>query len=61
MCIDTMDIALGLLIGKFCQFFTELSACDTSVFSFQVNYLSKSQRIFTQLDVCIDIVEIRDL
>ena len=26
---------LGLLMGKFCQFFTELSAGDTSLFSFQ--------------------------
>ena len=25
---------LGLLIGKFCQFFTELSARDTPIFSF---------------------------
>ena len=33
MCIDIVEIyGLGLLIGKFCQFLTELSACNTSVF-----------------------------
>ena len=37
---------------------TELSAHDTSIFSFKDNSLSKSQRIFTKLDLCIDIVEI---
>ena len=47
--------ALGLLMSKFRQFLTELSACDTSVFSFQDNNLSKSQWIFT-FDMCIDIV-----
>ena len=50
--------SLGLLIGKFRQFLTELSACDTFVFSFQDNNLSKSQWIFTKLDMCIDIIEI---
>ena len=45
-------------MGKFRQFLTELSARDTSIFSFQDNNSSKSQRIFTQLDMCIDIVEI---
>ena len=45
-------------MGKFRQFLTELSARDTSIFSFQDNNLSKSQRIFTQLDMCIDIMEI---
>ena len=42
-------------MGKFCQFLTELSAHNTSVF----NNLSKSQWIFTKFDMCIDIVEIR--
>ena len=48
----------GLLMGKFCQFLTELPACNTSIFSSQANKLSKSQQTFTQLDICIDIVEI---
>ena len=38
-------------MGEFCEFLTELSAHDTSIFSFQDNNLSKSQRIFTKLDM----------
>ena len=49
---------LGLLMGKFHQFFTELSAHDRYIFSFQDNNLSKSQQILTKLDICIDIIEI---
>ena len=49
---------LGLLMGNFRQFFTELSVRDTSIFLFQDNNLSKSQLLFTQLDMRIDIVEI---
>ena len=45
-------------MGIFRHFLTELSARDTPIFSFQGNNVSKSQRIFTQLDMCIDIVEI---
>ena len=43
-------------MGKFCQFLTAVSAHDT--FTFQDNKLSKSQQIFTNLDMYIDIVEI---
>ena len=50
--------ALVLLMGKFRQFLTELSASDTSVFSFQDNNLSKSQHIFIKVAMCIDVVEI---
>ena len=39
-------------MGKFCQLLTELSVRDTSIFSFRDTDL-----IFTQLDMCIDIVE----
>ena len=49
---------LGLLMGKFFQFLTELSAHRTSVFLFPDDNLSKCQWIFTKLGVCIDIVEI---
>ena len=49
---------LGLLMGKFCQVLTELSACHTSIFSFHDDNFSKYQWIFTKLDICIDIVEI---
>ena len=45
-------------MGKSHQFLTELSAWDTSVFSFQDNNLSQFQWIFTELDVCIDILKI---
>ena len=48
---------LGLLMGKFYQFLTELSARDTSVFSFPDDNLSKYQWIFTKLGVRTDIVE----
>ena len=49
---------LGLLIGRFVQFLTELSAHDTSVFSFRDDNFSKYQWIFTQLGMSIDSVEI---
>ena len=45
-------------MGKFLQFLTELSAWHMSIFSFPDDNLSKSQWIFTKLDVCIEIVEI---
>ena len=45
---------LGLLMGKFHHFLTELSARNTAVFWFQDNNLSKSEWIFTTLDMCID-------
>ena len=48
---------LGLLMGKFRQFFTELSAQNTHIFISDDN-LSKHQWIFTKLGMCIDIVEI---
>ena len=44
-------------MGKFRQFLTELSAHDIWYFR-QDNNLSRFQRIFTKLDICIDIVEI---
>ena len=50
--------ALELLMGIFCQFLTELSARDTSVFSFLGDNLSKYRFIFTKLGMCIDIVDI---
>ena len=50
--------ALGLLMGKFRRFLTELSARNPSVSYFQDNNSSKSQWIFTKFDMCIYIVEI---
>ena len=49
---------LGLLVGKFCQFLTELSAHNMSKFSFPDYSFNKCQWIFTKLGVCIDIVKI---
>ena len=50
--------ALGLLNGTFRQFLIELSARDTTVFSFLDDNFTKYQWIFTKLGVCIDIVDI---
>ena len=47
----------GLLMGLFRQFLTELSAPNTSVFSFLDDNFIKYQWIVTKLGVCIDIVE----
>ena len=49
---------LELLMGKFRQSFTELSARDMPIFSFLADNLSKHEWIFTKLGICIDIVEI---
>ena len=49
---------LGLLMGKFHQFLTELSACDMSVFFFLDDNFSKYQWFFTKLGMCIDIVKL---
>ena len=49
--------ALGLLIGKFGKFLTELAARDTSVFLFLDGNFTKYQWIFIKL-VCIDTVDI---
>ena len=58
MCIDIVEICLGLLMGKLHQFLTELSARDTSVFSFPDDNFIKFQLIFTKFRNCIDIVEV---
>ena len=48
----------GLLIGKFRQFLTELSARHTPVFSFPDDNLRKCKSTFTKLGMFIDIMEI---
>ena len=45
-------------MGKFRQFLTELSSCDTSRFLFPHDYFSKYQLIFTKLAMCINIAEV---
>ena len=47
---------LGLLMGKFRQFLTELSARYMSVFSFLDDNFSKCQWIFTRLGICIALI-----
>ena len=56
MCIDVVEICLGIYKGKFRQFLTELSARDNLYFHLRM--ISKYQWIFTKLGVCIDIVKI---
>ena len=41
VCINIVEICMGLLMGKFHQIFTELSAQDTPIFSFMEDNLSK--------------------
>ena len=49
---------LGLLMGKFHQVLTELSAQDMPIFLFpDNNFLSKCHGILTKLGTCIDIEE----
>ena len=43
-------------MGKFCQFLTELSAQDMSVFSFLDDNISEYQWIFTKLGMCIVLI-----
>ena len=58
VCIDIMEIWFGILMGKFRQFLTELSARDRYVFSCPIDNFSKYQWIFTKLSLSFDIVEI---
>ena len=41
MCIDIVEIGLELLMGKFRQILTDLSAWDTPIFLFPDDNLSK--------------------
>ena len=45
-------------MGKFRQFFTELSAQDTPRFSFPDDNLINYQGLLTKLAICIDIIKI---
>ena len=45
-------------MGKFRQFFTEVSARDRSIFTFPDDNFSKYHWVFTKLGVCIDIIDI---
>ena len=58
MCIDVVEVCFGVAKGQISSIFLQSYLHGTSVFSFQDNNLSKSQWIFTKLDMCIDIVEI---
>ena len=48
----------GLLMGKFCLIFTELSCWETPIFSFPDNNLSKCQGSLTKFGICIWIKDI---
>ena len=58
MFINIVEIGLGLLLGKFRQILTELSARETHMFSFPGDNLCKCQGILTKVGTCIDIKEI---
>ena len=49
---------LALLMGKFRQILTEVSARDMPIFSFPYDNFSICQGILTKLGTCIDIKEI---
>ena len=53
-----MRFGLGLLMPEFCQFLTEQSAHDMSVFSFPDNKFNKYRWIFMKLGMCLDVVQI---
>ena len=52
------SFALGLLIGKFCQFLKELFCHEHVHILVLDDNFSKYQWIFTKLGMCIDIVDI---
>ena len=58
VCMDIVEIWLELLMGKFRQFLSALSAHNTSIFSFLDDNFSKYQCSFMKLGMSIDIVEI---
>ena len=58
MCFDIVELWPGIANGQISSFLTVLSACNTFVFSFSDNNLSKYQRIITKLGTRIDIVGI---
>ena len=49
---------MGLLMGKFSQFFYGVICPRPPIFSFPDNNLSKCQGILTKLGTCIDMKEI---
>ena len=51
MCIDIVEIWFGIANGQIRQFLTELSAQDTSIFSFPDDNLSKHNGLSANL-VC---------
>ena len=56
MYADIVEIWFGIANGQISLIFTELSARDTSIFSFPDD--KKKQWIFTKLGLCIDMIEI---
>ena len=58
MCIDIVEIWLGIVNGQISSIFTVLSTHHRSVFSFLDDNFNKDEWILTKLGMCIDIVEI---
>ena len=58
VCIDIVEICLGIANGQILPIFGKLSAGPTSIFLYLDDSLSKYQWIFTKPGMCIDIVEI---
>ena len=57
VCIAIVEILFGFANGQISSIFDRV-ICPWPVFLFQDNNLSKSQRSFAQLHMCIDTVEI---
>ena len=58
MCIDIVEIWLGIVNGQISSNFDGVICQDTPIFSFPDVNLSKCQGILTKLDKCIDMKEI---
>ena len=60
-CVDIVEIWFGIATGQISSIFERVknvSACNTSTFSFLDHNFSKYQCMFPKLGMCIDIVEI---
>ena len=56
VCIDIVEILVGIVDGQILSLFDKLSARDMSLFSLQDDNFSKYQWIFTRLDICIALI-----
>ena len=56
--VNIIGFSPNLVCALILRFVTEISACNTFVFSFMDNNFSKCQWIFTKLGMCINILKI---